>query len=146
MKKCFRLIIFLLFSSASFDQDEDSAWFVNNYTKLEQYIPMRDGIKLFTSIYIPKDQKSKHPFLMTRTPYSCAPYGTDKFMAVWRSYKMAYAKENFIFVTQGVRGRYMIAIHKSLLTFTKRTTAIFKKQTCAFIMMLNIHQKLFYLF
>lgn len=50
---------------------------------------------------------SKHPFLMTRTPYSCAPYGEDKFMRIWNSYKMAYAKENFIFVTQDVRGRYM---------------------------------------
>jgi len=107
MKRYLSFIIFLLCSFSSFAQNEDSTWFVNNYTKLEQYIPMRDGVKLFTSIYIPKDQSSKHPFLMTRTPYSCAPYGTDKFMPVWHSYKMAYAKENFIFVTQDVRGRYM---------------------------------------
>jgi uncharacterized protein len=107
MKKYLILIAFILFSFTSFSQNEDSTWFVNNYTKLEQYIPMRDGVKLFTSIYIPKDQTSKHPFLMTRTPYSCAPYGTDKYMAIWRSYKMAYAKENFIFVTQDVRGRFM---------------------------------------
>ena len=107
MKKYFFLIAFLLFSFASFSQNEDSTWFVDNYTKVEQYIPMRDGVKLFTSIYIPKDQSSKHPFLMGRTPYSSAPYGTDKYMAIWRSYKMAYAKENFIFVTQDVRGRFM---------------------------------------
>jgi hypothetical protein len=107
MKKYFSLILVLFFSVSSFAQNADSAWFVNNYTKVEQYIPMRDGVKLFTSIYIPNDQKSKHPFLMTRTPYSCAPYGADKFMPVWRSYKMAYAKENFIFVTQDVRGRFM---------------------------------------
>src|SRR3569623_378683 len=106
MKKYFPLLL-LIFSVSSFAQNADSTWFVNNYTKLEQYILMRDGVKLFTSIYIPKDQSSKHPFLMTRTPYSCAPYGSDKFMPVWRSYKMAYAKENFIFVTQDVRGRYM---------------------------------------
>ena len=107
MKKYFSFIFFLLFSFSSFCQNADSTWFVNNYTKLEQYIPMRDGVKLFTSIYIPKDQSSNHPFLMTRTPYSCAPYGVDKFTAMWNSYKMAYAKENFIFVTQDVRGRYM---------------------------------------
>ena len=105
--KRYLTIIFLLFSFYSFSQNADSAWFVNNYTKLEQYIPMRDGVKLFTSIYIPKDQASAHPFLMTRTPYSCRPYGSDQFMPIWNSYKMAYAKENFIFVTQDVRGRYM---------------------------------------
>ena len=107
MKKYFSLFIFLLFSFSSFSQNADSTWFVNNYTKLEQYIPMRDGVKLFTSIYIPKGQSTKHPFLMTRTPYSCSPYGEDKFMQIWHSYKMAYAKENFIFITQDVRGRYM---------------------------------------
>ena len=107
MKKYFSFFIFLFISFSSFGQNADSAWFVNNYTKLEQYIPMRDGVKLFTSIYIPKDQNSKHPFLMTRTPYSCAPYGEDKFVDIWNSYKIKYAKENFIFVTQDVRGRYM---------------------------------------
>jgi len=107
MKKYLSLFTILLFSLSSFSQNADSTWFVNNYTKLEQYIPMRDGVKLFTSIYIPKDQSSKHPFLMTRTPYSCYPYGADKYMAIWRSYKMAYARENFIFVTQDVRGRFM---------------------------------------
>jgi len=107
MKKYFLLVYFVFLSVASFSQNADSAWFVNNYTKMEQYIQMRDGIKLFTSIYIPKDQSSKHPFLMTRTPYSCAPYGEDKYMAIWNSYRIKYAKENFIFVTQDVRGRYM---------------------------------------
>jgi putative CocE/NonD family hydrolase len=107
MKTYFLLIMFFLCSFASFSQNEDSIWFVNNYTKLEQYIPMRDGIKLFTSIYIPKDQVSKHPFLMTRTPYSSAPYGEGKFANYWDGYRMVYAKENFIFVRQDVRGRFM---------------------------------------
>jgi uncharacterized protein len=107
MKKCLSLLTFLLFSFISFSQNTDSAWFVNNYRKTEVYIPMRDGVKLFTSVYIPKDQNTQHPFLMTRTPYSCAPYGEDKFVDIWNSYKIKYAKENFIFVTQDVRGRYM---------------------------------------
>ena len=95
------------FSLSVIAQNADSTWFVNNYTKKEIYIPMRDGIKLFTSFYIPKDQTEKHPFLITRTPYSCAPYGTDKYVPLWYSYKMAYAHENYIFVLQDVRGRYM---------------------------------------
>ncbi len=107
MKKM--LLVFLLagFSICVFAQNEDSTWFVNNYYKIERLIPMRDGIKLFTSFYIPKDSAEKHPFLMTRTPYSCAPYGEDKFTRLWASYRMAYLKEKYILVTQDVRGRYM---------------------------------------
>ena len=68
---------------------------------------MRDGIKLFTSFYIPIDKSEMHPFLISRTPYSCAPYGENKFVPLWYSYKMAYAREHYIFVQQDVRGRYM---------------------------------------
>ena len=50
-----------------------------NYTKREVQIPMRDGIKLFTSIYEPKDKSQKYPFMFDRTPYTVAPYGPDKF-------------------------------------------------------------------
>src|SRR5436309_949288 len=50
-----------------------------HYTKYEAYIPMRDGKKLFTSIYVPKDTSHPYPFLMTRTPYSVSPYGVDQF-------------------------------------------------------------------
>lgn len=91
----------------SFAQNSDSLWFVNNYTKKEVYISMRDGVRLFTTFYIPKDTTEKHPFLMTRTPYSCSPYGEDKFTQMWRTYRMKYLKENYIIVTQDVRGRYM---------------------------------------
>ncbi|HEX4375020.1 MAG TPA: CocE/NonD family hydrolase, partial [Puia sp.] len=67
----------------------------------------RDGIKLFTSIYIPKHSTATHPILMTRTPYSCAPYGEDKWREWWNSYTKAYFKEGYIMVTQDVRGRWM---------------------------------------
>lgn len=107
MKKLILGFNFLFISFIGFCQNADSIWFVNNYTKSEVMIPMRDGIKLFTSIYIPKDKSAAHPFLMTRTPYSCAPYGANQFSSIWNSYKMKYAKANFIFVTQDVRGRYM---------------------------------------
>ena len=68
---------------------------------------MRDGVKLFTSIYIPNDNNVKHPILLWRTPYSCAPYGENNFESYWNSYRMAYVKEKFIMVTQDVRGRWM---------------------------------------
>ena len=85
----------------------DSEWIRENYYKIERMIPMRDGIKLFTAIYIPKDSTEKHPFLMTRTPYSCAPYGENNFPDIWDSYKRLYFRENYIYVVQDVRGRYM---------------------------------------
>ena len=105
MKK-FALLAVLTLPLAAFSQNADSAWLMNNYTKKEVSIPMRDGIKLFTSIYIPKDQTEKHPILLTRTPYSVWPYGKS-FRAYWRSYMMRYCKENYIMVNQDVRGKYM---------------------------------------
>jgi uncharacterized protein len=50
-----------------------------NYTKYEYRIPMRDGKKLFTTVYAPKDSAKPVPFLMVRTPYSVAPYGVDQY-------------------------------------------------------------------
>jgi putative CocE/NonD family hydrolase len=89
-------------------QNTDSALFVNNYEKKEVYIPVRDGIKLFTAIYIPKDKKEKHPILITRTPYSCAPYGESNYSArYYRNHYIEYVKENYIIVVQDVRGRWM---------------------------------------
>src|ERR1700751_3372037 len=57
----------------------DAAYVKDNYIKYEYQIPMRDGKKLFTSVYVPKDQTKKYPIMMDRTPYSVAPYGSDKY-------------------------------------------------------------------
>ena len=104
-------IILLLVLSFILDrlpaQNADSAWIVNNYIKLERSIPMRDGVKLFTSIYMPKDHSENHPLLIERTPYSCQPYGEDQFRPFWHSYQKAYFKAGFIMVIQDVRGRWM---------------------------------------
>ena len=105
MKK-FYLSALLLFPLFAFAQNADSVWLVNNYTKKEVTIPMRDGIKLFTSIYLPKDQSEKHPILMQRTPYSCRPYGTS-FRDFWATHLLQYCKEGYIMVIQDVRGRWM---------------------------------------
>ena len=105
MKKL--LIVICLIPLIGFSQNVDSIWFVTNYSKKEILIPMRDGVKLFTSIYIPKDRIEKHPFLITRTPYSCAPYGEDKFSEIWRGPRKYFTKENYIIVQQDVRGRWM---------------------------------------
>ncbi len=105
MKKLLILAVLIVpfFANA---QNPDSTWFVNNYTKQEISIPMRDGVKLFTSIYIPKDQSEKHPILLVRTPYSVGPYGTA-FRPYWRGYNIRYCKEGYIMVNQDIRGKYM---------------------------------------
>ena len=51
----------------------------DSYTKSEYEIPMRDGAKLFTAVYVPKDASSTYPILLNRTPYSVAPYGVSNF-------------------------------------------------------------------
>src|SRR5689334_10578089 len=107
MKKYSFLLLLAVISIKTFSQQTDSSWFINNYRKIERYITMRDGVKLFTSIYIPKDTSEKHPILITRTPYSCAPYGENAWKDYWNSYQEAYLKEGYIMVTQDVRGRWM---------------------------------------
>ena len=70
------LVFFSLSAFAQFPRSgPDSAYIRDNYTKYEYQIPMRDGKKLFTSVYVPKDMSKKYPIMMDRTPYSVAPYG-----------------------------------------------------------------------
>src|SRR5437867_345443 len=77
-----------------------------HYTKYESYITVRDGKRLFTSIYVPKDTSRSYPFLMTRTPYSVAPYGVDQFRTRLGPSE-AFDRAGYIFVFQDVRGRYL---------------------------------------
>ena len=106
MKKYISLLLaFIPF--LSFAQTIDSAWVVNNYTKTELMVPMRDGTKLFTTIYAPKDNTEKHPILLERTPYSCAPYGANIYKSYWNSPRKYFLKENYILIIQDVRGRWM---------------------------------------
>ncbi|NII26697.1 CocE/NonD family hydrolase [Pseudoflavitalea sp. X16] len=102
------LFIFTTQAQLSFQTAQDSAWVRDNYIKKEYSIPMRDGVKLFTSVYLPKDNTEKHPVLMTRTPYSCFPYGEQNFRAsLWVGHFRYYTRENYIIVNQDVRGRWM---------------------------------------
>src|SRR5579859_7929472 len=103
------LLLFFTGSLAGYSQSfsQDSAWIRDHYYKKEVYIPMRDGVKLFTSAYIPNDTTEQHPILLTRTPYSCAPYGEDKWRNFYDRYYRYYLREGYIIITQDVRGRWM---------------------------------------
>jgi len=83
----------------------DSAYIRQNYTKMEKQVTMRDGVKLFCSIYLPKDQSKKYPILMTRTTYNVGPYGDDYKKTLGQN--MLFAKAGYIFVYEDVRGRWM---------------------------------------
>jgi putative CocE/NonD family hydrolase len=78
----------------------------SRYTKYEYSIPMRDGVKLFTQVYVPKDTSQRYPFLLTRTPYSVSPYGVDNYRATLGP-SDHFEKDGFHFVYQDARGRNM---------------------------------------
>lgn len=107
IRKAYALLLLLFPVLLIAQTDQDSAWIRENYTKTELYIPMRDGVRLFTSVYMPKDKSEKHPILMTRTPYSCAPYGEGFSARLWERHTKYYMRENYIIVVQDVRGRWM---------------------------------------
>jgi putative CocE/NonD family hydrolase len=102
------LIVFI--SATAFAQmgpaGSDAQYIKDNYTKYEYQIPMRDGKKLFTSVYVPKDQSKKYPIMMDRTPYSVAPYGVDKYKTALGPSPL-FTHDGYIFVYQDVRGRWM---------------------------------------
>jgi putative CocE/NonD family hydrolase len=80
-----------------------------NYAKFEYKIPMRDGARLFATVYIPKDaftDAKTYPIMLTRTPYGVAPYGVDKYRGTLGPSEL-FAREKFIFVYEDVRGRFM---------------------------------------
>ena len=76
------------------------------YTKYEYQVSMRDGVRLFTAVYLPKNVDEKYPILLRRSPYSCKPYGVDQYPDKLGPSELL-AKSGYIFVFQDVRGRWM---------------------------------------
>jgi len=127
MKKIGVFILLLVYYYIPFAQQTQTLgpYISEHYTKKEVYIAMRDGTKLFTAIYTPKDASpnKKYPIVMQRTCYSVAPYGEDKFPTrLGPSETMM--KEGYIFVYQDVRGRW-----KSEGTWTNMTPVIDNKKS-----------------
>jgi len=106
MKRNIR-IYFLLATSALFSFPVLHAQAIkDDFVKIDTTIAMRDGVRLYTTIYIPKDETQSYPFLMERTPYSCGPYGAGNYKTRLAS-NANLVKDKYIFVFQDVRGRYM---------------------------------------
>ena len=93
-------------SAANQEEKIEDSYVRDHYNKKEVSIEMRDGIKLHTTIYSPKDNSKTYPILLKRTPYSCRPYGENEFPR--RIAPNQYMqKEGYIVVYQDVRGRWM---------------------------------------
>ena len=100
------LALLIAFVGWRFIVSRTSSSFVKaNYTKREYRIPMRDGVKLFTQVYAPKDSSQTHPFLVMRTPFSVAPYGDEAYRRLLGPSE-SFDKAGYIFVFQDVRGRF----------------------------------------
>ena len=100
------LLAFTSYAQPGQSNTSDAAYVKNNYIKYEYQIPMRDGKKLFTSVYIPKDTTKKYPIMMDRTPYSVAPYGPGAYKGTLGPSSL-FLHDGYIFVYQDVRGRWM---------------------------------------
>ncbi len=99
-------VVLAAIALASFAHAQEPNRVRERYTKYEYMVPMRDGVHLFTSIYVPKDKTKSYPFLLTRTPYSVGPYGVDQYRTRLGP-SQEFEDEGFIFVYQDARGRYM---------------------------------------
>ncbi|HEU5457157.1 MAG TPA: CocE/NonD family hydrolase [Terracidiphilus sp.] len=100
-----------LFAQPSSSQPPAEDFVRSHYTKYEYRIPMRDGVHLFTAVYVPKtsafaDDHGPYPILMQRTPYSVAPYGEDQYPKNLGP-SSEFEQSAYIFVYQDVRGRWM---------------------------------------
>jgi putative CocE/NonD family hydrolase len=77
--------------------------FKDLYSKIEYMIPARDGVRLYTSVYVPKGKPGQHPILLERTPYGAGPYGADSYRGAVRGSKKLI-ENGYIFAFQDVRG------------------------------------------
>jgi len=78
----------------------------DHYTKYEYQIPMRDGVRLYTAVYVPRNSTRANPILLNRTPYSCGPYGARRYPDQLGP-SCYIARDGYIIACQDVRGRYM---------------------------------------
>ena len=115
MKSVFKVTLLLLLSltlvhcrktKPEVVEKKPDTYVQDNYDKKEVTIAMRDGIKLHTTIYSPKDKNNTYPIIMMRTPYSSRPYGEDTYRKKIGP-NVHLMKEGNIIVYQDVRGRWM---------------------------------------
>ncbi len=100
----FLFLCCLFFAAPLLAQNQDSIYMRTHYDKVEYQIPMRDGVKLFTVVYVPKDKSKTYPILLNRTPYNASSYANFKTYGHPSKYLV---QDGYILAFQDVRGRYM---------------------------------------
>ena len=109
MKNLYNILVLItiLFSTNFVKSQDDILNKINEIGTLEQKVmmPMRDGIRLATDIYIPKSNK-KVPIIFSRTPYNFNSWGDGEEKN--RTHQRAYEalKRGYAYVVQNERGRY----------------------------------------
>src|SRR5262245_28321135 len=92
---CLLLLSFVRWAPAADTPDTNAVWLSEHYTKHEHRIVMRDGMRLFTRVYVPKDDSQRWPIMLTRTPYALKPYGANNYNDPSGSFR-TLAKDKFI--------------------------------------------------
>lgn len=107
MKRLVTTFLILLVSLSAF-AGGGKTYTLSDYEKLEIQIPMRDGVKLFTSVYQPKEAHPDSPIIITRTPYGVGPYGEGFRRDLYEDRSWSnFVKAGYVIVFQDVRGRYL---------------------------------------
>jgi hypothetical protein len=75
------------------------------FNKLDMMIPVRDGVRLHTEIYTPKDAKVPLPFILERTPYGLSDDDKGYSRIIYGTYS-EMVPDGYIFVFQDIRGRF----------------------------------------
>ena len=99
------LLCSALIANASSARAQGVAYIREHYAKYDYDVPMRDGTRLFTSVYVPTNSDAPQPIMLIRTPYSIAPYGEDEYPKTLGPSEK-FAREGYIFAYQDVRGRF----------------------------------------
>ena len=101
-----RVLLFLFLVIAGLPLGAQGTNYVKqHYSKSEYMIPMRDGVRLFTEVYAPKDTSGQYPILLKITPYGLGTYGPDRYKSSLGP-SAGFTREGYIFVYQDIRGKF----------------------------------------
>jgi uncharacterized protein len=102
--RTFSIFLLMFISIIASAQNADSLYMRQHYDLIEYRIPMRDGAKLFTVVYVPKDKSKSYPILLNRTCYNASGYASFNTFGHPSKYLV---QDKYILAFQDVRGRYM---------------------------------------
>jgi len=82
---------------------QDTSFAGVRFERREAMIPMRDGVRLFTVVLVPRTSTAALPVLMSRTPYGTGGWGGTTNIDV--AFK-ELIEDGYVFVFQDIRGQH----------------------------------------